>query len=353
MNNCKKIICHYVHNLENFSGAAFQGSLLASNINSLGRFHCFLINKNSGNVFKSEFHEGFEILHVPNNSFLRFFCLVYIFIIKKIDLVHIHGYEDVLYLVSLLFCKKIFLKSTIIGEDFESLSRKRSRLFLWVFSKVSYNNALSTPIYKINKKYTDNISIIPNFIDEVELVKIDEKENLFLIIGAVCERKRTYESIKYFIENISTQLPGSVLFIVGPHSEGYGEYDDKYVSLCWSLLEGRSDIKVLGQVNKSEVLALMRKAKALLFFSSREGFGSVLIESLSMSCVPIVLKDNEVAYDIIENGVNGFFIDSFSRSISVEEIESLISSGILYETAKFYHIDRIISVYESLYEKIL
>lgn len=50
-----------------------------------------------------------------------------------------------------------------------------------------------------------------------------KKENELGVVGMVCPRKRTYETIKYYVDNYS-KLKNSKLYIVGPTGSELTEY---------------------------------------------------------------------------------------------------------------------------------
>lgn len=60
-------------------------------------------------------------------------------------------------------------------------------------------------------------------------------------MGLVCERKKTYESIKYFIDNYS-QDETSKMYVVGPYKnmQNNHEFSNEYVNSCFELIKNNN-----------------------------------------------------------------------------------------------------------------
>ncbi|EGR0628374.1 glycosyltransferase family 4 protein [Vibrio cholerae] len=356
----KANVLHFVYNLDKFSGAAYQAKDLVMWLRNNGSKNGHSIyNRSSGCNEKEYFEDGIRVIVSSGNNISH--LIRTLLVIPRYDCIHMHGYNFTVLLLSVIFRKKILLKTTLLSvDDFESLVKKKylGLINKFLISKVSINNPLSSSVSAINKKYisSDKLRLIPNSIsiDKKFFCSSMEKENLFLIVGAVTDRKRTLESIKYYIDNYS-HLKGAKLEVIGPYSEGIKELSGSYFDACMRLSkESGCNIRFLGKVNKKEVFNRMLKAKALLFFSKFEGFGSVMIEAQSCNCVPIVTRLGGIESEIITNGKNGYIIDDFSDVITIEEIESIIIDESMPKIAhKKYNPDVVFRHYELIHNDLI
>lgn len=167
------------------------------------------------------------------------------------------------------------------------------------------------------------IELIPNGVLLAEnCPTLEEKENAFCFVGLVCERKRTYESIKYFIDKYS-QDTTSKMYVVGPYkdiSNNY-EFSDEYVAKCFDLIKKydlENRVVFTDRVSKEETQSIFKKSKALLFFSDKEGMPNVVLEAMANNCVPITSE-------IFEDKKQGFILDKNFEKVDISLIENRVS----------------------------
>lgn len=105
-----------------------------------------------------------------------------------------------------------------------------------------------------------------------------------------------------------------------------------------------------------------KDASIFMLTSDLEGFGLVIIESMSLGCVPIVYGSYEAAYDIIDQGVCGFVTPKpYSEAKTTEKMELLMNDEKLrqdmakkaMEKAKNFSIDSISQKWYELFNKVL
>lgn len=105
-----------------------------------------------------------------------------------------------------------------------------------------------------------------------------------------------------------------------------------------------------------------KDASIFMLTSDLEGFGLVIIESMSLGCVPIVYGSYEAAYDIIDQGVCGFVTPKpYSEAKTTEKMELLMNDKKLrqdmakkaMEKAKSFSIDSISQKWYELFNKVL
>src|SRR5205085_12517328 len=93
-------------------------------------------------------------------------------------------------------------------------------------------------------------------------------------------------------------LKGSELWLVGPIGERERKLIPELPGLC-----------VKGKYPFEELPDLMRQCDVLVFPSYCDGFALVLLEALA-SGMPIISTEATAAPDLIEDGVEGFLIQS-------------------------------------------
>ncbi|MEM3509356.1 MAG: glycosyltransferase family 4 protein, partial [Nitrososphaerota archaeon] len=200
------------------------------------------------------------------------------------------------------------------------------------------------------------IKIIPNgVIVEQNPPQLFQKEDIFCFIGIICERKRVYESIKYFIDNYSIYKT-TKMYVVGPYHKTFEnrEMDEEYVNKCFQLIHqyGLEDrIIFTGLLDKSKVIEILKKSKALIFFSNREGMPNAVLEAMANNCVPITTEIGGVAREIFEDGKHGFILDENFKKIEISSIDELIEKKAPYNRVKeIFDINTIAQIYNQIYE---
>ncbi len=354
------MIAYFVFNLDTHSGAAQQALLLAKNINQ----DIIIFNYNSKTSYKKKYrlNNHIEVIDMPKSIMLAT-LIAFIYTLKyKIKIYHMHGGFPNFQLLGILLRRKTILKTTLMGsDDFDTL-RKKKRWDVWHFliRRVTKNIVLSNKIQEINSKYIDSSKIIkisngvlvPNMCST-----LTEKEDSFCFVGTVCERKRTFESIQYFINNYSV-LPQAKMYIIGPYqkmSSNY-EFDNDYVNNCLNLVSKHDLIDRIiftDRVSKEQALEYVSKCKALLFFSEKEGMPNVVLEAMSNNCVPIVSEMDGVTREIFDDSVGGFIIDNIKTKVSIDMIEKLIDIQGPYLSIKKSSIETIARKYNEIYNDLL
>ena len=113
-------------------------------------------------------------------------------------------------------------------------------------------------------------------------------------------------------------------------------------------------------VEKKKIPSILRKHYGDLYINTSryEGFCLSLVEAMSQGLVPIVFPFG-VAPEIIENGKNGYIVNSIDEMISkINKIKSDISkrkeiAENAIQTAKKFNSDRMIKQYVKLYESLI
>lgn len=350
------MIAFFVHNLDSYSGAAQQALLLAKHLDR----DMLIFNHNNSNYKKYNIDRNITIIDLSKNKLWQFFIIFFITVKYKIIIYHFHGSFNVGLLLGYLLNKKMIMKTTLLGDDdFNTFSSKKIwKIRYFLIKKLYKNIVLSNKLKEINSKYMDSskIELIPNGVLMANnCPSLQKKENSFCFVGLVCERKRTYESIKYFIDNYSKDKT-TKMYVVGPYKNmNYNnEFSNEYVEKCFELIKNSNlekRITFTGRISKEETQDIFKKSKALLFFSSKEGMPNVVLEAMANNCVPITNELDGVIREIFEDKKQGFILDDSFGDVKTSDIENMIEKQAPFLLVKGkFSIDVIASRYMGLYE---
>jgi len=352
------MIAYFVHNLDSYSGAAQQALLLANHVKK----DILFFNHNNQRFQKYKYNEFIEIIDLPQNRFLQVLIVLFFTLKYNIKIYHFHGFFIYGLILGMSTSKKMILKTTLLGDDdFDTLKNYKFGSFkIRLINMVSLNVVLSEKLKVINSKYIVDLKIklIPNGVLLSETCPtLEEKENAFCFVGLVCERKRTYESIKYFIDNYSEDAT-SKMYIVGPYKDisNNHEFSEEYVSRCFELIKNNNlenRIIFTGRVSKEETQNIFKKSKALLFFSDKEGMPNVVLEAMANNCVPITSEMDGVMQEIYRDRKEGFILKDINESITLIDIENIIVESVSFLKIKqSYSISNISKIYAKIYSKM-
>ncbi len=169
------------------------------------------------------------------------------------------------------------------------------------------------------------IDVVYNGVDSIfkplaqkEQQKIREKycegNPFFIFIGSLLPRKNLPKLFKAFdLFKQETEFPHK-LILIGDPMHSFREIDQTF-----SVMKFKTDVLLIGRVQRDETALLLASSRALLFVSYFEGFGIPLIEAFR-SEVP-VLAGNQTSLPEIGNDA-ALYVDPFSvQSIKEGMIE--------------------------------
>jgi glycosyltransferase involved in cell wall biosynthesis len=149
----------------------------------------------------------------------------------------------------------------------------------------------------------ENISVVSEGIDMEPLHKLDDGKKLplptILSLGSVRPMKRTLDVVKAF-ELLKTRMPEAKLIIAG---DTMGAYGKKVLGEIAKSMY-KSDISVLGKVDKGQKARLLAEAHVLIVTSVKEGWGLVVTEANAQG-TPAVVYDVDGLRDSVKDGVTG------------------------------------------------
>ena len=122
----------------------------------------------------------------------------------------------------------------------------------------------------------------------------------FLFIGDLTKRKNLGFALQAFIKAKKDKIldEQTQFVVVGKKAWGYSELKKHFT--------GSSSIKQLGYLNDQQITALYRYAKAFVYPSIYEGFGSPIIEAMSQG-TPIIISKIPTSIELNENHNNQMF----------------------------------------------
>jgi len=257
------------------------------------------------NIFIAKIN-NFLFWTFPNIMFL-FLGYIFLFRLRKtFDILHVHESHFVS-MLAIIF-GKVHNKRVIVKEagSLGLISRKKKRgIFFSILKKADSFISVSTFIQKkllkagINK---ERISYIPNGVslpDETELIIRNKVSVLFVGNLSQLRFKGLYvlfEAWKIVLESI----PNANLVIAGR-----GETNELKFKV--NTLKIAKSVKFLGYVSN-----LSRQYKQCTLFvlpSISEGLSNALLEAMSNGC-PIVATNISGSQDLIEDGVDGFLVET-------------------------------------------
>lgn len=153
---------------------------------------------------------------------------------------------------------------------------------------------------------------------------ISQKKKQILYVGRMdMENKRVNRIIEAW-EEIYKEYPDWELILVGdgPHRKLLEEYIN---------VHNIKRVLFTGFI-KEDPIKYYKKATILMLTSDLEGFGLVIVESMSYGVIPIVYGSYVSVYDIITHGKTGFITPvPYSKSTTVEYLKFIIDNP---QTAK-------------------
>jgi len=178
------------------------------------------------------------------------------------------------------------------------------------------SDASKNDILKIGTKKP--VRIIPNCIQDEKLVTIKPKTDQFVYLGRLVFYKNV-EIILQAFKTVSNELPDAKLVIAGdgPHKESLQELAKK--------LAINDNITFVGYVTPQQKAKLLAESNALLFPSTIEGFGLVILESFQQKR-PVLVSDIPPMSDIVENNKTGLVIDPHDEKRWADAIIGLIKN---------------------------
>ena len=169
----------------------------------------------------------------------------------------------------------------------------------------------------IVKKYKiQNTFVIPNVVDTAIFYPAEKKATdkiRFIHISTMIYQKNP-EAILQALALLKDEFEFEMFL--------YGPVTTMQVQLIAKL--GLKDYVLLkGEVPQQVLARSMQQCDALILYSRFETFGCVLIEANACG-IPVIVSDMEVFHEIIEEGVNGTFVNGENSKALAEKLKHFI-----------------------------
>lgn len=223
---------------------------------------------------------------------------------------------------------------------------------------IMLSNAFIDPLIKYARiKDASNITAIGNPVTipvDLNGFSLDNKLKQLLYVGRMdYENKRVNRIVEAWQDIVEKHKDWELVLVGdGPHKQQLMNYVNQH-KINRVRFEG---------FQVEAPIRYYKDASIFMLTSDLEGFGLVIIESMSLGCVPIVYGSYEAAYDIIDQGVCGFVTPKpYSEAKTTEKMELLMNDDKLrqdmakkaMEKAKSFSIDSISQKWYELFNKVL
>lgn len=316
-------------------------------------FHNIIIN-NSSQIFVEQISLPYlvrkldlEVIHYPvfPPSFLTLIFNLHKFIITIHDL------------TPWIFIKTMSIKSRIYFVPRYRMSIGKAAAII----TDSYNT--ESELKKLNPKLKNIFTIYQGIDQDFRLIKsgnkikkILKKYNIdtrfILSVGSIEPRKNLVKLINIFIKYKEIfNIKNLDLVLIGRLAWGKNKN-------IFDIIENRNDIKLLGYMDKEELIYIYNAALVFVSFSIYEGFGRILIEAMKCG-IPVLCSDIKIYREII--GDAGKLVDLNNENEILQTLNEILNNLELrpylidkgFENIKKYDwqnaIKEIVSCYNNLH----
>lgn len=210
----------------------------------------------------------------------------------------------------------LYAKNDVIKRSIRYAVRHNERYVL-------LSNAFIEPLIEYAKiKDASNVTAIGNPITvpvDSQGFSLANKKKQLLYVGRMDYENKRVNRIVEAWEKLYGQYTDWELVLVGdgPHKKAL----TKYVAD-----NGIERVRFEG-FRKEPPISFYKDASIFLLTSDLEGFGLVIIESMSYGVVPIVYGSYEAVYDIIRDGVSGYITTKpYSREATIDRLRLLMDN---------------------------
>lgn len=288
---------------------------------------------------------------------------------QKLDILHVHyaiPHAVSAYLAKQMLMGKIKIITTLHGTDITLVGNDESFFRITKFG-IDQSDGITT-VSEYLKGVTEErfmpkppVKVIPNFIDPERFSRSSRRcgksvfapnnEKIIMHISNFRPVKRIEDVISTFAI-INEKVPSKLLMI------GDGPLMSSAINLA-ERLKVSNHVMFLGK--QSDVAGLLSIADIFLLPSESESFGLSALESMSCE-VPVIATNAGGLPEVVEDGRTGFLANVGDVQTMAERgIKLLKDDYIRKEMGKAsrqaaidkFHQDKIISIYEEYYERIL
>lgn len=292
---------------------------------------------------------------------------------EKLDLLHVHyaiPHASAAYMAKQILASQgihIPFITTLHGTDITLVGKDPSfePVITFAINQSDAVTAVSESLKKdtyINfKDVNSDIQVIPNFISVEDYDKIESHtcpkktyapngERLLIHVSNFRKVKRVEDVLRVF-DRVRKVVPSKLILI------GDGPEKANIERLCREL-DTCNDIRSLGKVvNPEQILSV---ADLFILPSQTESFGLAALEAMA-SHVPVISTNTGGIPEVNVHGFSGYMsnvgdVDDMAKNaIAILKDEETLNrfKKNAYEQAKKFDIDKILPMYERLYERVL
>jgi len=288
--------------------------------------------------------------YIGNSGFklLQIIKIFSIFFIKRIDIVHLHGFSSrsaLIVLISKLLNKKVIIKMTSLGHDDTVSIKNKSRLFFLIFSLADTYIGVS-PIFKnmYSRSTLDKSKYyqIPNGVDTSLFKPLDNKKEkkllrsklglpidmkLILVVGHFSIEKSMQHVLDAWTRiQSNSDTKSGVIFIGNTNSNDF-EIDESLVNLMHSkskLFFGKS---VFFFEKVTNIEQYYQVSDIYVLSSAREGLPNTLLEAMSCALPVISTRLIGITDWVLNHNINGMMYDYGDIDALGILLENLLQDG--------------------------
>jgi len=288
--------------------------------------------------------------YIGNSGFklLQIIKIFSIFFIKRIDIVHLHGFSSrsaLIVLISKLLNKKVIIKMTSLGHDDTVSIKNKSRLFFLIFSLADTYIGV-TPIFKnmYSRSTLDKSKYyqIPNGVDTSLFKPLDNKKEkkllrsklglpidmkLILVVGHFSIEKSMQHVLDAWTRiQSNSDTKSGVIFIGNTNSNDF-EIDESLVNLMHSkskLFFGKS---VFFFEKVTNIEQYYQVSDIYVLSSAREGLPNTLLEAMSCALPVISTRLIGITDWVLNHNINGMMYDYGDIDALGILLENLLQDG--------------------------
>ena len=287
------------------------------------------------NIAKNNVIDGIDVYrHYIGNrlgKFSQLFGISWIFLTKKIDIVHLHGFSSrsaLIVLISKIFNKKVIIKMTSFGHDDAISIRNKGRLFFYIFSLADFCIGVS-PIF--NRMYLKSglskckYHQIPNGVNTnffKPLLDSDKDRSklrtelglpvnmkLILVVGHFSVEKSMDHVLDAWLNLQKFSNCQSGLVFIGNTDSNAFEVDNNLVRLMRTKASPFLGKNIFFIEKSNNIEKYYQTSDIYVLPSSREGLPNTLLEAMSCALPVISTKLDGITDWIIKHEVNGILYD--------------------------------------------
>ena len=236
-------------------------------------------------------------------------------------------------LQALSYCRrsKIPFISWTDGTLYSERNRNFIQKFLrrYVVSKASSYIASSTKskeaqVYYGADERKCHISFLAVDVDKYIQKPSGEGQGKILCVGSLIERK----GVDLLLRALSNVMIDYELYLAGS-----GKEKENLISLA-EQLKIEQKIHFLGQLSREELLKHYADSDLFVLPTREDCFALVILEAMCSGLPIVCSKYADGAFDLIEEGKNGFIVDPYDEKAFAEKIEKVLKDEVLRETMR-------------------